>query len=223
MSTQAPARPVPGRPGDRATRLGTRFLRDNAWTLALLVLFASLLWWQSMHIRHWGAFELETLFTSTLPVALLALAQAVVVIGGGIDLSVGAQAVLFNLRVRLSHGGRRPGVGPRDRSTDDAPRCPPRGPHRVDHHPERYPRHHRDPRHELRLDRARAARPAGPGRWRTHGVPADRHRGGKCRLAGALVVLAVPAALMWWPLRRTRGGLAVYALGSSPRAAFLAV
>jgi ribose transport system permease protein len=38
----------------------------------------------------------------------------------------------------------------------------------------------------------------------------------------ALLCIAVPLLLVWIPLRRSRAGLAIYALGSDPQAAFLA-
>jgi ribose transport system permease protein len=38
----------------------------------------------------------------------------------------------------------------------------------------------------------------------------------------ALLCIAVPVVLIWTPLRRTRVGLSIYALGSDPQAAFLA-
>jgi ribose transport system permease protein len=38
----------------------------------------------------------------------------------------------------------------------------------------------------------------------------------------ALLCIAIPLLLVWTPLRRTRVGLSIYALGSDPQAAFLA-
>jgi ribose transport system permease protein len=38
----------------------------------------------------------------------------------------------------------------------------------------------------------------------------------------ALLCIAIPVVLIWTPLRRTRVGLSIYALGSDPQAAFLA-
>ena len=87
--------------GPTASRLGRR----HAWTAAVVVFFAVLLAWSASQTRNFGAFELQTLLASTLPLAYLAMAQSVVVIGGGIDLSVGAMLVLVNcLSARLMEG-----------------------------------------------------------------------------------------------------------------------
>lgn len=82
-----------------------RMARRNLWTGAVVVFFAVLLAWNASQTRNFGAFELQTMFTSTLALAYLAMAQAVVVIGGGIDLSVGALLVLANcLSARYMEG-----------------------------------------------------------------------------------------------------------------------
>jgi ribose transport system permease protein len=82
-----------------------RLARRHAWTAAVVAFFALLLAWSASQTRNFGAFELQTLLASTLPLAYLAMAQSVVVIGGGIDLSVGALLVLVNcLSARLMEG-----------------------------------------------------------------------------------------------------------------------
>jgi ribose transport system permease protein len=73
-----------------------RLARRHAWTAAVVGFFAVLLLWNASQTRNFGAFEIQTMLSSTLALAYLAMAQSVVVIGGGIDLSVGALLVLAN-------------------------------------------------------------------------------------------------------------------------------
>jgi len=222
MSTSVPVRPETGRSHGApwmASTLG--LLRGSAWPLALVVLFALLLTWQATHIRAWGAFELQTMFTSTLPIAFLTLAQAVIVIGGGIDLSVGAQLVLFNcISAWLMKDAGFSGalgfaaltmvigvlVGVLTAVIVTVTGIP-------------------DIIVTLAtsfvwLGLALVVMPAPGGgadpRFQT------LVQGGPSSYWPALVVLAVPLLLVIVPLRRTRSGLAVFALGSDPQAAFLA-
>ena len=82
-----------------------RLARRHAWTAAVIAFFALLLAWNASQTQNFGAFEIQTLLASTLPLAYLAMAQSVVVIGGGIDLSVGAMLVLVNcLSARFMDG-----------------------------------------------------------------------------------------------------------------------
>src|SRR5438128_1300340 len=82
-----------------------RLARRHAWTGAVVAFFAVLLGWNVSQTQSFGAFEIQTMLASTLALAYLAMAQAVVVIGGGIDLSVGALLVLANcLTARFMEG-----------------------------------------------------------------------------------------------------------------------
>jgi len=198
-----------------------RVVRDEAWTGALVVLFAALLLWQSTQITAWGAFELQTLATSTLPLIFLALAQGIVVIAGGIDLSVGAQMVLFNCVSALFMEGRglvacllialgtvvlgmavgaltgwvvsRSGVP--DIIVTLATSF-------------------------IWLGVALLVMPA-PGGGTAPGFQTLVSGSGSA-FWPALLCVAAPLLLVWGPLRRSRAGLSIYALGSDPRAAFLA-
>ncbi|MFG1709470.1 ABC transporter permease [Nonomuraea sp. M3C6] len=81
-----------------------RTARRQAWTGAALLAFLLLV---AVKAQSGGfdSFEIQTMLTSTLALGYLTLAQGVIVIGGGIDLSVGAQMVLFNcLSARLMEG-----------------------------------------------------------------------------------------------------------------------
>jgi ribose transport system permease protein len=91
VSSDATARPTQGSP-----RYG-RLLRRNAWTLGTYVLFLAVLGFTiAIHPRY-GPFEVQTLVVGALPLAFAAVAQACVVIGGGIDLSIGAMMAVANV------------------------------------------------------------------------------------------------------------------------------
>lgn len=73
-----------------------RLRRRNGWVLGVGVLLVVLVVWRSSQVPSFGAFEVRTITAGTMALAFLAMAQAVIVISGGIDLSVGAMAVLAN-------------------------------------------------------------------------------------------------------------------------------
>jgi ribose transport system permease protein len=70
------------------------FARDNAWTLGLLGFLAVLLAFTKVVNPFYSLASLSSTATSVLPLALAAVAQAIVVISGGIDLSISAQMAL---------------------------------------------------------------------------------------------------------------------------------
>ncbi len=72
----------------------TTFGRNNAWTLGLLAFLAVLLVFTKFVNNNYSLVSLAGTATSVLPLALAALAQAVVVISGGIDLSISSQMAL---------------------------------------------------------------------------------------------------------------------------------
>lgn len=221
MTTALPARSgLPDAPAQTRAR-AARFARESAWPLALVVLFAALLVWQSTQIRAWGAFELQTMFTSTLPLAFLAISQAVVVIGGGIDLSVGAQMVLFNcvsallmksvgfvpsiaLALLTLLGGVLVGIATAWVITRSGI------PDIIVTLATSF----------VWLGLSLVVLPAPGG-----GAPDTFQllvKGSGSAYWPALLALVVPLLLVMVPLRRSRSGLSVYALGSDPQAAFLA-
>lgn len=65
-------------------------LRRNGWNLALLALMGGLLIIARLLRPEYGATDLQSLATEVLPIAFAAAAQAVCVIAGGVDLSVGS-------------------------------------------------------------------------------------------------------------------------------------
>src|SRR4029453_2221109 len=83
--------PLP-RPSSRLERFGRR----QGWLAGVALLLAALVLWRSSQIPAFGAFEVRGIVAGTMTLALLAMAQTVIVISGGIDLSVGAMMVLTN-------------------------------------------------------------------------------------------------------------------------------
>ncbi len=65
-------------------------IRRNAWMLGLLGFLAVLAVLTKLIQPDYGPLAVQGLGTSVLPLALAAVAQAIVVIGGGIDLSIGS-------------------------------------------------------------------------------------------------------------------------------------
>jgi ribose transport system permease protein len=74
-----------------------RIARRHGWTAGTYVLLLVLvLYWQSVSPR-WGSFDVQSLVIDALPLAFAAMAQGVVIISGGIDLSVGSLMALVNV------------------------------------------------------------------------------------------------------------------------------
>ena len=72
-------------------------VQENAWTLSLLGLLVALLALTKIVQPQYGPISIQGLGTSVLPLALAAVAQAVVVISGGIDLSIGSMMALTSV------------------------------------------------------------------------------------------------------------------------------
>ncbi len=66
----------------------SKLIRDNAWTLGLLLLLVVLLGVTKIIQPNFGATGLESLGRSALPFAFATAGMAIVVIAGGIDLSI---------------------------------------------------------------------------------------------------------------------------------------
>jgi ribose transport system permease protein len=80
----------------RTVPLGSA-VRDNAWTFSLLGFLALLLIFTRLIQPTYGVTGVQGLAISVLPLALAAVGQAIVVISGGIDLSVGAIMALTSV------------------------------------------------------------------------------------------------------------------------------
>jgi ribose transport system permease protein len=73
------------------------FLRRNSWTLGLVGFLAVLLLFTKLINPGYGIPGIQGLAISVLPLALAAVAQAIVVLSGGIDLSIGAIMALISV------------------------------------------------------------------------------------------------------------------------------
>ncbi len=77
------------------TRL-SRMARRQGWTAGVAVLFAVLTVWRFSQIPNVNGFAIRTITAGSMSLAFLAMAQSVIVISGGIDLSIGAKMVFAN-------------------------------------------------------------------------------------------------------------------------------
>jgi ribose transport system permease protein len=74
-----------------------RWARRNAWVLGVYLLLLLLLGVLKVTSPTFGSYELRNLVDGALPLALAAFAQGVIVISGGIDLSIGAMMSLVDV------------------------------------------------------------------------------------------------------------------------------
>ena len=80
----------------RGAKPWRRALRLHGWTIAVwLVLFAMVPYWRSLSSQDFK-FDLQSLAIDALPLCFAAMAQAVIVISGGIDLSIGSLMGVIN-------------------------------------------------------------------------------------------------------------------------------
>ena len=84
--------------GAAARGLIGRAMRGDAWTVGLVAIFVALLVFTKL-LRP--AYGLDALAIASLPVAFAAVGQAIVVISGGIDLSIGSVIALTNVTSAL--------------------------------------------------------------------------------------------------------------------------
>jgi ribose transport system permease protein len=200
-----------------------RWARRNAWTLGVYVLLALMfLYERIIHATAFGAYDIQSVVDPTVPLAMAAMGQAVVVLSGGIDLAVGplmslanviaAQAMVnasfpgsLGISALLVLGGAL--IGAATGVVITVSRVP-----------------------DIIVTLATGTiwgglairimpTPSG-------GVPsgfADLLTGG-VRSSGfpvGVIVIALAVLVLWLPVRLTRPGLALYALGSNRTAAFL--
>ena len=85
------------RPGPRPAEAFADLAQRNSWTLGLLVFLAVLLGFTKLIQPSYGVAGIVGLSISVLPLALAAVAQAIVVISGGIDLSIGSMMALTSV------------------------------------------------------------------------------------------------------------------------------
>jgi ribose transport system permease protein len=75
----------------------SRAVRRNLWTIGLLIFLVALLVFTKLIQPNYGATGIQGLAVSAAALALAAVAQAIVVISGGIDLSIGAMMAFTNV------------------------------------------------------------------------------------------------------------------------------
>jgi ribose transport system permease protein len=80
-------------------------VRRHGWTLGVWLLLVGLMVVYAALLPRFGAFQITSIAKNSLPLVYLAIAQAVIVIAGGIDLAAGAILVLANaVAARLMEG-----------------------------------------------------------------------------------------------------------------------
>ncbi len=92
-ATTAPADDLRPRPSDALVSFGQR----NGWVIGLVGFLALLLVFTKLIQPSYGVAGIQGLAISVLPLALAAVGQAIVVISGGIDLSIGAVMALTSV------------------------------------------------------------------------------------------------------------------------------
>jgi len=75
-----------------------RLLRRHGWTVGVYVLlFVLVMYWRSATALPWGPFDVQSVCIDAMPLAFAACGQAIVIISGGIDLSIGSLMSLVNV------------------------------------------------------------------------------------------------------------------------------
>ena len=74
-----------------------RMLVRNGWAIGVWLLLGVLLLWYASLIPRFGAFQIASISKNSLPLVYLAIGQAIIVIAGGIDLSLGPLLLLSNV------------------------------------------------------------------------------------------------------------------------------
>ena len=70
-----------------------RMLRRHGWTVGVWLLFAAVIVFYATLIPSFGGFQITSIAKNSLPLVYVAVAQAIIVIAGGIDLGIGAVLV----------------------------------------------------------------------------------------------------------------------------------
>jgi ribose transport system permease protein len=82
-----------------------RWARRHGWTVGVWILLLVLVAYYATLIPRFGAFQVASIVNNGTPLVFLAVAQAIIVIAGGIDLGVGGMLVLTSVTAaRLMEG-----------------------------------------------------------------------------------------------------------------------
>jgi ribose transport system permease protein len=203
-------------------RTPRRIASRHGWTLGVCALFVALLIVEANSAPAFSSFDFQSLVIAALPLAFAAMAQAVIVISGGIDLSVGAVMALTNCiaaKLMLHHGMGTAvlvcvaviaigfAIGALTGAVIVASRVP-----------------------DIVVTLASSFIWAGVALvvLKTPGGGSPTSFQNLSTLAdvwewipNGLIILAVVLLAVWVPLRRARPGLAIYAVGSDREAAYL--
>jgi ribose transport system permease protein len=87
-----------------------RVLVRNGWALGVWLLLGGLLYWYANLIPTFGSFQIASITKNSLPLIYLAIGQAIIVIAGGIDLSLGPLLLLSNVLAARFMDGQPFGV-----------------------------------------------------------------------------------------------------------------
>lgn len=87
-----------------------RFRVRNGWVFGVWLLLGALLLWYATLIPVFGPFQITSIGKNSLPLVYLAIGQAIIVIAGGIDLSLGALLLLSNVIAARFMAGQPVGV-----------------------------------------------------------------------------------------------------------------
>jgi ribose transport system permease protein len=80
-------------------------IREQYWTLSILGLVVVLTFWRGNQLPVFGPYEIKTILLGIIPIALLAMGQSIIIIGGGINLAIGAEAIFINcITAKYSEG-----------------------------------------------------------------------------------------------------------------------
>ena len=80
-------------------------IREQFWNLSILGLVVVLTFWRGNQLPVFGSYEIKTILLGIIPIALLAMGQSLIIIGGGINLAIGAEAILINcITAKYSEG-----------------------------------------------------------------------------------------------------------------------
>jgi ribose transport system permease protein len=90
---------VPTTPDMRTSlpRGAWRYVTRNAWVTGVIVLLILMIFEQRRASPAWSEFDMQTLAIGAVPLAFAAMGQAVIIIGGGVDLSLGNQMALVSV------------------------------------------------------------------------------------------------------------------------------
>ncbi len=201
-----------------------RLLRRHGWTAGVWLLMAALVAWYAVLIPRFGGFETSAILRSGLPLAYLALAQGVIVLSGGIDLSLGAMMVLTNVVSARFMEGQGIGVALVIAIAAVV------GALLLDALVGWIITVSRIP--DIVVTLATSFVLGGLALWILPSPGGGAPAAFRIAFTGSefgigtnpwpsLVALILPVAIVWWILRRTRTGLALYAVGSNRDAAFL--